>query len=52
MAGDKGRGVFAARNIQQGELLILEKPLAQAENNPIMDGNKPKDHKELYDIGN
>jgi len=27
MTEDKGRGVFATRDIKAGELLILEKPL-------------------------
>ena len=50
----KGRGVFAARDLNCGELLIVEKPIAHIEVNQILTkGNKGKKSKRLdfYKIG-
>lgn len=42
MTEDRGRGVFAARDIKEGEFIMVEKPIADSTNVKLKDEDVPK----------
>lgn len=42
MTEDRGRGVFATRDIKEGEFLIVEKPIADSTKIKLNDEDVPK----------
>ena len=51
MTKDKGRGLFAAIDIQEGQLILVEKALCYAEAHRIREGYCEEDSPVLFDMG-
>jgi len=52
MTKDKGRGLFASIDIQEGELILVEKAICYAEANKIKEGYCEQGSEVVFDIGN